>query len=280
MQCPTASGRTGARPALLPRAANEGAKAAIPCRANPRPLGPPTTRPRRAAATTAPPSSSSSPPLPPAQVAPMSASDPITTAPAAAPRAAKTPAEFDWHAAWWPVAALDSLDPARPHQVYLLGQRLVVWRDDGGDWRAFADICPHRGVPLSEGRIEGGGATLACAYHGWQFAGDGTCVDIPQAIGPDAVTAAAASPKACGVAYPVAARPDGLLWVWPKARDFVTAAATPTSAPPISEAGAGALWMANWFVRDVSFSVQALGENGARESVNGARERAGGKKSD
>lgn len=34
-------------------------------------------------------------------------------------------------------------------------------------------------APLSEGRVEPDG-TLSCAYHGWRFAADGTCVAIPQ----------------------------------------------------------------------------------------------------
>lgn len=42
------------------------------------------------------------------------------------------------------------------------GKDLVLWRDGGGTWRAFEDACPHRLVPLSEGRIEKDG-TLLCA---------------------------------------------------------------------------------------------------------------------
>lgn len=36
----------------------------------------------------------------------------------------------------------------------------------------------HRKVPLSEGRIEGGG--LQCGYHGWIFGSDGRPTHIPQ----------------------------------------------------------------------------------------------------
>lgn len=50
--------------------------------------------------------------------------------------------------------------------------RLVLWCDGAGDWHAFEDKCPHRGVALSEGRIEAG--QLQCSYHGWLF--DGACV--------------------------------------------------------------------------------------------------------
>ena len=36
-----------------------------------------------------------------------------------------------------------------------------------------------RKVPLSEGRVEGGG--LQCGYHGWVFGSDGRLTYIPQA---------------------------------------------------------------------------------------------------
>lgn len=96
--------------------------------------------------------------------------------------------------------------------------------------------------------------------HGWRFDSTGACVDIPQAIGPDAVAKAAQVPRACAAAHPVSARPDGLLWVWPVAGEFDKATATPTGAPALSEANP--LWMAHWFVRDCPFGVQELLENG------------------
>lgn len=51
------------------------------------------------------------------------------------------------------------------------------------DGRAFAlrDICPHRAVPLSAGRILEDN-TLECAYHGWRFAADGGCRFIPSLV--------------------------------------------------------------------------------------------------
>ncbi len=86
---------------------------------------------------------------------------------------------MDWSEHWYPVAYLKDLDRRRPTPFTLLGQDLVLWWD-GGRWRAFADVCPHRLVPLSEGRITGGGE-LECPYHGWTFNGDGRCTAIPQA---------------------------------------------------------------------------------------------------
>ncbi len=86
-----------------------------------------------------------------------------------------------WHRSWYPVAYLKDLDRARPAPFTLLGEDLVLWFDRrGGQWCAFADVCPHRLVPLSEGRLNAAGE-LECPYHGWSFDGTGHCTAIPQA---------------------------------------------------------------------------------------------------
>ena len=41
-----------------------------------------------------------------------------------------------------------------------------MWRDSQQQWRAFEDLCPHRKVLLSEGRVHQEEGTLECAYHG------------------------------------------------------------------------------------------------------------------
>jgi len=86
-----------------------------------------------------------------------------------------------WRQAWYPVAYLRDLDPGRPTAFTLLGDDLVLWFDRQAQcWRAFADVCPHRLVPLSEGRLNERGE-LECPYHGWSFDGAGRCSLIPQA---------------------------------------------------------------------------------------------------
>lgn len=88
---------------------------------------------------------------------------------------------MDWSPHWYPVAYLKDLDRSRPTPFTLLEQDLVLWWDRHQHrWRAFADVCPHRLVPLSEGRLNASGE-LECPYHGWTFNGDGRCTAIPQA---------------------------------------------------------------------------------------------------
>ena len=114
-----------------------------------------------------------------------------------------------WTEQWWPVAYLQDLDPAQPSRFTLLERDLVIWWDRSGDrWRVFPDVCPHRLVPLSEGRINRDGQ-LECPYHGWSFDGDGQCRRIPQAeesTRPEGRRSSCASlPTATG---------QGLLFVW------------------------------------------------------------------
>ena len=63
---------------------------------------------------------------------------------------------FQWTQQWYPVAATEILDPFRPHPMQLLGKSPVIWRDAQQQWHCFEDACPHRLVPLSEGRVRGG----------------------------------------------------------------------------------------------------------------------------
>lgn len=61
---------------------------------------------------------------------------------------------LDWTAHWYAVAMTSALDPSRPNPIALLGKDLVLWKDmSTGEWRCFEDRCPHRAVPLSEGKV-------------------------------------------------------------------------------------------------------------------------------
>src|SRR5438874_7646816 len=60
----------------------------------------------------------------------------------------------------------------------LLEVPLVLGRTAEGKAFAMRDSCPHRGIPLSYGRLDG--VVVECCYHGWRFdACSGQCVEIP-----------------------------------------------------------------------------------------------------
>jgi len=143
--------------------------------------------------------------------------------------------QFDWFKTWYPLVPIEILDTERPHRFQLLGQDVVVWNDGPvhghalfgskkkrpkhaertqGTWRAFVDECPHRKVPLSEGRIEDDG-TLLCSYHAWRFDGTGRCVSIPQLNGADPLLDSIRSnPKTRCNSFPTKVI-NGVLFVWP-----------------------------------------------------------------
>jgi nitrite reductase/ring-hydroxylating ferredoxin subunit len=79
---------------------------------------------------------------------------------------------------WQPAALVDELLDDRPVKaVRLLGQDLVLFRDDAGRYGLLDRDCPHRGADLAYGRLEDGG--LRCLFHGWLFDVDGTCRETP-----------------------------------------------------------------------------------------------------
>ena len=119
---------------------------------------------------------------------------------------------FQWTKQWYPVAVTEYLEPSQPHGIELLGKKLVLWRDSQEQWHCFEDACPHRLVPLSQGRIEPND-TLLCSYHAWRFNGDGECVSIPQSINEERENRNCSNTKACAVVYPLQER-QGLIWVW------------------------------------------------------------------
>jgi phenylpropionate dioxygenase-like ring-hydroxylating dioxygenase large terminal subunit len=68
---------------------------------------------------------------------------------------------------WYPVAWSKSIG-RKPLALTLLGEKVMLLRDEHGQPRALHNRCPHRGVPLSLGRQEVPG-TWSCIYHGWTY---------------------------------------------------------------------------------------------------------------
>jgi hypothetical protein len=89
-----------------------------------------------------------------------------------------TPAGKLMRCYWQPVALVDELSGTRPVKpVRLLGESLVLFRDDRGRYGLLERGCPHRGTDLAFGRLEHGG--LRCAFHGWLFDIEGRCLETP-----------------------------------------------------------------------------------------------------
>lgn len=60
----------------------------------------------------------------------------------------------------------------KPVLVRVAGREIVVFRTASGALGALDDRCPHRGMRLSLGAVEG--EELVCRYHGWRYRNDGS----------------------------------------------------------------------------------------------------------
>lgn len=79
---------------------------------------------------------------------------------------------------WQPVALASELPiDAEPLPVKILGEELVLFRDDRGRAGLLDRYCAHRGVDLTYGRCDPGG--LRCLYHGWLYDIEGNCLEQP-----------------------------------------------------------------------------------------------------
>ena len=80
---------------------------------------------------------------------------------------------------WTPVMLCSEVveNDGVPVRVRVLGEDLVAFRDTSGQVGLLGEQCPHRAVSLALGVNEQGG--LRCLYHGWKYATDGSCLDIP-----------------------------------------------------------------------------------------------------
>ena len=105
---------------------------------------------------------------------------------------------------WLPVGNPDEFALDTPTRVELLGEGVVVVRNDKG-FIAFADRCSHRNARLSDGRMVDG--CLECPYHGWRFDPNGRCAHIP------ALGAGATVPPTAHLAGYRTQERYGLVWV-------------------------------------------------------------------
>src|SRR5229473_690725 len=96
----------------------------------------------------------------------------------------------------------------RRYTAMLLEVPLVLGRTSEGKVFAMRDSCPHRGIPLSYGRLDG--KVVECCYHGWRFdACSGQCVEIPSLSSQDKLKVE----RIFAGHYPCEER-DGYVWVY------------------------------------------------------------------
>ncbi|WP_420477174.1 Rieske 2Fe-2S domain-containing protein [Noviherbaspirillum sp. ST9] len=78
---------------------------------------------------------------------------------------------------WHVVIESKEVPEGKPVPITLLGEKIVLWRSEGGQVNAWKDYCAHRGAPLSLGKVQN--CKIVCPYHGWHFNDAGKCVHVP-----------------------------------------------------------------------------------------------------
>jgi phenylpropionate dioxygenase-like ring-hydroxylating dioxygenase large terminal subunit len=134
-----------------------------------------------------------------------------TDAEAAREDAASVDAGFLWDF-WYPAARSTGIRGQKLATAMLLEVPLVLGRTAGGKVFAMRDSCPHRGIPLSYGRLDG--EVVECSYHGWRYeACSGRCVEIPSLTSQDKLKVE----RIFAASYPCEER-DGYVWVYMSSR--------------------------------------------------------------
>ncbi|WP_069789909.1 Rieske 2Fe-2S domain-containing protein [Cyanobacterium sp. IPPAS B-1200] len=177
-----------------------------------------------------------------------------TKAPVVLPVGGEDEDNFNYQEVWYPVFFVEDLDKNRPNSFTLLEEDIVIWWEEKtSQWRVFADKCPHRLAPLTEGRINEEGL-LECPYHGWAFSGEGDCEVIPQQ---KENQQAQKSSRACAKAYSCKIEQD-LLFVY--AGNPNNADKTPIPIVDPLEEDKDKWLVLNTF-RDIPYSALTLLEN-------------------
>jgi len=103
----------------------------------------------------------------------------------------------------WYVACTPNEIDDKPLGRKVCGEQIVFYRGPEGRVAALEDFCPHRGAPLSLGKVCEG--KLVCGYHGLEMGCDGKTIAMPgqRVRGFPAIRS-----------YPVVER-HGFVWVWP-----------------------------------------------------------------
>jgi phenylpropionate dioxygenase-like ring-hydroxylating dioxygenase large terminal subunit len=78
---------------------------------------------------------------------------------------------------WYAVLESKEVPAGKLVGVTRMGEKLVFWRDAQGQVSCLRDLCPHRGVALSRGKIVE--HTLECPFHAFRFDSSGACTLVP-----------------------------------------------------------------------------------------------------
>lgn len=125
---------------------------------------------------------------------------------------------------WYPAAFSREVARGKATTTTFWGEDIALYRAEDGAVHALEDRCPHRGIKLSHGSVEG--CRLVCLYHGWTFDPAGQLVEMKHdSFGKKLPVLSVRS-------YPVRER-YGIVWIFPG--DPELARVTPLVEIPFAE---------------------------------------------
>ena len=107
---------------------------------------------------------------------------------------------------WYAILESNEVKKGKPAGFTRMGEKMVAWRDSSGRLTVMSDLCPHRGVALSIGKLTGD--CIQCPFHGFEYDASGDCTLIP-ANGKNA-----RPPKAMHVRTHPAREAHGIIYIW------------------------------------------------------------------
>jgi len=78
---------------------------------------------------------------------------------------------------WHPIAAVPQMKDRGTKPITILGEEMVLYKDQSGAYGLVAPFCPHRRMGMVYGIPEEHG--IRCPYHGWLYDETGRCMEQP-----------------------------------------------------------------------------------------------------
>ncbi len=107
---------------------------------------------------------------------------------------------------WYVILESNEIKRGKPVGFTRMGEKMVGWRDSKGKATVMSDLCPHRGVALSVGKVIND--CVQCPFHGFEFDTSGRCTLIP------ANGRSAPVPKAFQVKTYPTREAHGFVYIW------------------------------------------------------------------
>jgi phenylpropionate dioxygenase-like ring-hydroxylating dioxygenase large terminal subunit len=107
---------------------------------------------------------------------------------------------------WYAILESSEIKTGKIVSVTRMGEKITAWRSASGEVSLMVDRCPHRGVALSAGKIQGD--CIQCPFHGFEYDTHGACTLVP-ANGKNAFP-----PKALHVQTYPSRDEHGFIYIW------------------------------------------------------------------